>query len=128
MRAGAPSSLSHKALFMGFFKAGILGFGGVLPMARRLVFDDRRWLTQTDFNELFAVCQSLPGANITNFAAVFGMRHRGVSGAVAALAGLLGAPMAIVMLLSGLYVHYGALTPVRHALAGLAAAAAGLLL
>jgi len=120
--------LSHKALFLGFFQAGILGFGGVLPMARRMVVDERRWLTQPEFNELFSLCQSLPGANITNFSAVFGMRHQGVTGAAAALAGLLAAPMAIVMLLSGLYARYGTLTPVRHALAGLAAAAAGLLL
>jgi chromate transporter len=128
MRADPPQQLSHSALFMGFFQAGIFGFGGVLPMARRMIVDDRRWLTQVEFNELFAVCQSLPGANITNFAAVFGMRHRGVSGAAAALAGLLGAPMAIVMALAGLYARYGALAPVHHALGGLAAAAAGLLL
>lgn len=113
---------------MGFFQASIMGFGGALPMARRMIVDDRRWLSQTEFNEVFALCQTLPGANITNFAAVFGMRHRGVSGAAAALAGLLAAPMAIVMLLSGLYASYGGLPPVRHALGGLAAAAAGLLL
>ena len=97
-------------------------------MARRMIVDERRWLSQTEFNELFALCQSLPGANITNLSAVFGMRHRGVTGAAAALAGLLAAPMAIVMLLSGLYARYGTLAPAHHALAGLAAAAAGLLL
>jgi chromate transporter len=113
---------------MGFFQAGIFGFGGVLPMARRMVVDERRWLTQAEFNELFALCQSLPGANITNLAAVFGMRQQGVGGVAAALSGLLAAPMAIVMLLSGLYARYGTLPPVRHALVGLAAAAAGLLL
>jgi chromate transporter len=128
MRPEPPSRLSCNALFLGFFEASIFGFGGVLPMARRVIVDQRRWLTQVEFNELFAVCQSLPGANITNFAAVFGMRHRGIAGAAAALAGLLGAPMAIVMVLAGLYARYGTLPPVRHALAGLAAAAAGLLL
>ena len=128
MNAEPASRLSHSTLFMGFFQAGILGVGGVLPMARRMVVDDRRWMSQAEFNELFAVCQSLPGANITNFAAVLGMRHRGVTGAAAALAGLLCAPMAIIMALSGLYARYGTLAPVHHALAGLAAAAAGLLL
>lgn len=128
MRAQTSSRLSHTALFAGFFQAGILGFGGVLPTARRMIVDERRWLSQTEFNELFALCQSLPGANVTNLSAAFGMRHRGVTGAVAALAGLLAAPMAIVILLSGLYARYGTLPPVRHALAGLAAAAAGLLL
>lgn len=128
MRAQSSPRLSHSTLFAGFFQAGILGFGGVLPMARRMIVDQRRWLSQTEFNELFALCQSLPGANITNLAAAFGMRHQGVTGAAAALAGLLAAPMAIVMLLSSLYARYGTLPPVRHALVGLAAAAAGLLL
>jgi chromate transporter len=128
MCAEVTPRLSHSALFTGFFQAGILGFGGVLPTARRMIVEQRRWLSQTEFNELFALCQSLPGANITNLSAAFGMRHRGITGAAAALAGLLAAPMAIVMLLSGLYARYGALPPVHHALAGLAAAAAGLLL
>lgn len=113
---------------MGFFQVGILGFGGVLPIARRVVVDDRAWLTQAGFNELFSLCQSLPGANVVNFSAAFGFRHCGVTGAAAALAGLLVAPMAIILVLAGLYARYGALLPVRHALAGLAAAAAGLML
>lgn len=124
-----PPRLSHSALFLGFFQVGILGFGGVLPMARRVMVDERRWLGQTEFNELFSLCQSLPGANVTNLSAAFGMRHQGVTGAAAALAGLLAAPMAIVMCLSGLYARYGTLPLVRHSLVGLAAAAAaGLLL
>ncbi len=128
MRASTASPLSHSALFTGFFQVGILGFGGVLPMARRMIVDERRWLSQTEFNELFSLCQSLPGANVTNLTAVLGMRHQGVTGAAAALAGLLAAPMVIIILLSDLYGRYGTLPPVRHGLAGLAAAAAGLLL
>lgn len=123
-----PPKLSCVSLFLGFFQIGIFGFGGVLPMARRVMVDERRWLSPGEFSELYALCQSLPGANITNLSAALGMRHQGVAGAAAALAGLLAAPMAIVMVLSGLYARYGTLPPVRHALAGLAAAAAGLLL
>lgn len=125
MRAESPS---RRALFAGFFMIGIFGFGGVLPMARRMMVEERGWLGPDEFNELFALCQSLPGANVTNLSAVFGMHHKGVTGAAAALAGLLAGPMVIVMGLSGLYARYASLPPVRHALAGLAAAAAGLVL
>lgn len=113
---------------MGFLQVGVLGFGGVLPMARRVVVDERRWLSQVEFNELFSLCQSLPGANVTNLTAVLGMRHQGVTGAGAALGGLLAAPMVIIIVLSDLYGRFGTLPLVRHGLAGLAAAAAGLLL
>ncbi len=120
--------LSHLALFSGFFHAGIIGFGGVLPFARRIIVDERHWLSQAEFNDLFALCQFMPGANIVNFAFAFGARHRGVTGAAAAVAGLLAAPIVIVLALGGLYGRFGGLPPVQHMLGGLAAAASGLVI
>lgn len=120
--------LTHKQLFSGFFAAGIMGFGGVLPIIRRLMVDERRWLTQMEFNELFSLCQSLPGANVVNLSFAFGTREAGVTGAAAAVTGLLAAPVMIVLGLTWLYARYGAVGPVRHALLGLAATAAGLAL
>ncbi len=121
-------ALSHRDLFSGFFHAGIIGFGGVLPFARRIIVDEKQWLTQAEFNDLFSLCQFMPGANIVNFAFAFGARHRGVSGAVAAVGGLLTAPVGIVLLLGSLYARFGSLGPVQHTLAGLAAAACGLVI
>jgi chromate transporter len=121
-----PERLSHAALFAGFFQAGIIGFGGVLPFARRIIVERRRWMSQAEFNDLFSLCQFMPGANIVNFAFAFGARHRGVGGAGAAVAGLLAAPVAIVLVLGVLYGRFGGLAVVRHGLAGLAAAASGL--
>jgi len=120
--------LSHRDLFSGFFHAGIIGFGGVLPFVRRIIVDEKKWLNQAEFNDLFSLCQFMPGANIVNFAFAFGARHRGVSGAAAAVAGLLGAPIAIVLVLGGLYGRFGGLPPVQHALGGLASAACGLVI
>jgi len=120
--------LSHGALFSGFFHAGIIGFGGVLPFARRIIVEERKWLSQAEFNDLFALCQFMPGANIVNFAFAFGARHRGVTGAAAAVFGLLGAPIFIVLVLGGLYARFGGLAPVQHMLGGLAAAASGLVI
>ena len=45
-----------------------------------------------EFNDILALCQFLPGPNIVNVSAVFGMRVRGVAGALACLTGLLGPP------------------------------------
>lgn len=120
--------LSHRELFTGFFQAGILGFGGVLPVARYMIVEQRRWMTQAQFNDLFSLCQFLPGANIVNLSFAFGARQRGVTGAAAAVGGLLGAPVAIVLVLGALYARYGGLPVARHGLAGLAAAATGLML
>jgi chromate transporter len=128
MDGETASRLTHRALFTGFFQAGILGFGGVLPVARRMIVDQRRWMSQAAFNDLFSLCQFMPGANIVNFAFAFGARHRGATGAAAAVAGLLGAPVCIVIALGAAYGRYGALPMAQHVLAGLAAAASGLVL
>ncbi len=88
-------------LFLGFLKCSISGFGGVLPWARRMIVEDKRWMTPQEFNEGFALSQFLPGPNIVNFAVVFGSRIRGGLGAVAALIGLMGPPVVIVTILGG---------------------------
>ncbi|MBU6448572.1 MAG: chromate transporter [Rhodospirillales bacterium] len=124
----ARPKLTHAELFTGFFQAGVMGFGGVLPIIRRMMVDEKNWLTQMEFNELFSLCQSLPGANVVNLSFAFGTREAGPTGAAAAALGLMSAPVAIVLGLAWLYGHYGGLPPVRHALLGLAATAAGLAL
>ena len=116
------------ALFGGFFAAGMMGFGGVLPHVRRMIVEQRRWLGGADFTDLLALCQFLPGGNVINLAAAVGLRFRGLAGALAALAGLMSAPFVIVIALGLFYARFQEHPSVRHAFAGLAAAAAGLII
>jgi chromate transporter len=104
------------------------GFGGMLAWARRIMVERRRWFTAEAFNEAFALCAFLPGGNMVNFAVIFGARMRGPLGALAAVAGLLGPPMILIMAVGALYGHYGDLPALRRMLTGVAAAAAGLML
>lgn len=60
--------------------------------------------------------------------AAFGFRHRGLPGAATAVIGLLATPVTIIIALGLLYERYGSLPISTHALGGLAAAAAGLIL
>jgi chromate transporter len=114
-------------LFIAFATTALRGFGGTLPWTRRMMVDERRWMTAEEFNEAFSLCTFLPGANIVNLTVVFGSRVRGPLGSIVALAGLLGPPMVLVMAIGALYARFGDLPAVRHALAGMAAAAAGLI-
>jgi len=122
---GVPSS---RTLFFAFLVTGVVAFGGALPLARRMIVERKRWLTAAEFTELLALCQFLPGPNVVNVTVALGARFRGVPGALAAMAGLLAAPMAIAIGLGSAYARYSQLPAVRHAFAGLAAAAAGLIL
>jgi chromate transporter len=115
-------------LFLAFASMSVAGFGGILPWARRAVVEKHKWLTPEEFNEAFAFSQLLPGPNIVNFSVIFGSRLRGPAGAVVALVGLLGAPLVIVTTLAALYVSYGEIAWMQRILAGLAAAAAGLII
>jgi chromate transporter len=121
----APPTIG--ALFRGFLSLGLMGFGGVLPLARRMLVEERRWLGAGEFAELLGLCQFLPGGNVINLSVAVGLRFRGVAGAAAALAGLLAAPSVVVVLLGVVYDRFAEDPAVRHAFAGLAAAAAGLL-
>ncbi|RKP55699.1 chromate transporter [Pararobbsia silviterrae] len=114
-------------LFTGFLGLGLMAFGGAMPLARRTIVEQRRWLTSDEFTELLGLCQFLPGGNVINLSVAIGMRFRGVAGALAALLGLIGGPTAIVVALGVLYERTQNDPRVQHLFAGLAAAAAGLL-
>jgi chromate transporter len=113
---------------LAFAAISLSGFGGVLAWARRIMVERRRWFSAEQFNEAFALCAFLPGGNMVNFAVIFGARIRGPLGALAALAGLLGPPMILIIAVGALYAHYGDLPALRRMLTGVAAAAAGLML
>jgi chromate transporter len=113
-------------LFAGFFVIGMCGFGGVLPWARRMIVEQRRWLTQAEFTDMLGLCQFLPGGNIMNLTVALGARFHGVAGAVAALVGLMAAPVAIVIGLGAVYDVYADVAAVRRAFVALSAAAAAL--
>lgn len=124
IRETAPST---GELFRGFLILGLTGFGGVLPLAQRMMVEQRRWLTAAEFTDLLGLCQFLPGGNIINMSVAVGMKFRGVAGAVASIIGLIVAPTAIVVALGVLYDRAQSDPVVQRMFAGLAAAAAGLL-
>ncbi len=116
------------ALLVAFAGVSIFSFGGVLAWSRRMLVDDKQWMTPQEFNDILALCQFLPGPNIVNVCAVFGMRVGGIRGALACLVGLLGPSVAMMIAAGMLYRAFGALPELRGVLAGLAAAAAGMII
>jgi chromate transporter len=127
MSESPPQQPTLSELFVAFAVIALSGFGGVLAWARRMMVDERRWLSAEEFNEAYALCSFLPGPNIVNFSVVFGARVRGPLGSLTALTGLVGPPVVLVIILAALYDRFGDLPAVRHMLTGMAAAAAGLI-
>ncbi len=121
-------AISLRELFAGFFQIAISGFGGVLPWARRMIVEQRAWLNDAEFNEMLSLCQLLPGPNVVNLAICVGARFQGWRGSLVTFGALLVVPFCLVIGAGALYVKYGDLTTVRGAMAGVSAAAAGLVI
>lgn len=124
--SGPPKSCpTALQLFAAFAQIALSGFGGVIAWSRRVLVEDRGWLTPQEFNEVLALCQVLPGPNVVNVSVVLGARWAGLTGACAALLGLIGPPMVLMIIAGMLYRRYGEMPELKGMLAGVAAAAAG---
>jgi chromate transporter len=121
-----PRSLAD--IFFTFNALALQGFGGVLPVAQRVLVEQKRWLSQAQFVEMLSIGQILPGPNIVNLSLMVGDRHFGWRGALAALGGMLLLPLLIVLMLTALYTQFADLPLVSGALRGMGAVAAGLIL
>lgn len=95
-------------------------------MARRVLVEERAWFDDEAYAQYLGLAQTLPGANTVNLAVLIGDRAQGLSGALAALGALLAPPLALLILILGLYDRVEDLPAVRAALAGMASTGAGL--
>ena len=129
--ASAPSLLKaakrvgRRELFLGFLKIGVLGFGGVAPWARRVIVEERAWLSEEEYASLLGVGQILPGPNTLNLAVMVGDRFQGTLGALIAVAALMTMPLAVLMAVASLYERFAALPEVASTMSGTASAAGG---
>jgi len=122
-----PRPASLPDLFVSFTLLALQGFGGVLAVVQRELVDRKRWLTQEEFIEDWAVAQIMPGPNVVNLSMMIGARYFGLAGAMTALAGLLAVPLVVVLLLALLHARFADNPAVAGALRGMAAVSAGLI-
>jgi chromate transporter len=120
-----PTSLAD--LFVSFTVLALQGFGGVLAVVQREIVERKRWLTQEEFIEDWAVAQIMPGPNVVNLSIMLGARWFGPAGAITAVAGLLVLPLLLVLLLAAFHARYAGHPAVSGALRGMAAVSAGLI-
>lgn len=118
---------SKADLFWSFTVLALQGFGGVLAVVQRELVEKKRWMTQAQFVEDWAVAQIMPGPNVVNFCLIIGGRHFGLGGALASLAGLLLAPLAVVLILASVFGGVSDAAWAQGALRGMGAVAAGLI-
>lgn len=126
--AHSTPHVSLFALYRTFFWVGMFSFGGGLSAwLHREMVQLRGWLTDEQFFSGYGLSQVIPGVNSSNLAVYIGQHLRGTLGAVVALFGLLSAPFVVVIAAAVTYEHFLAVPGFQAAMAGIAAAAIGML-
>jgi chromate transporter len=128
MSTPSAHPVSLFALYRLCFVVGLFSFGGGLTAwFHREVVQVRGWLTDDEFFSGYALSQILPGVNSTNMAVYIGQHLRGAIGSTTALLGLLSAPFVIVIAAASVYHQLVALPGFAAIMAGVAAAAVGMM-
>ena len=96
-------------LFIGFFVANVLGYGGgpaSIPLMYREVVTNYEWSTAAEFSNILALGNALPGPIATKIAAYVGYDVGGVVGTIVALiATIVPSAVALIVLLKVLRKH-----------------------
>jgi chromate transporter len=99
----------HTDLFIGFFRSGMLGFGGgpsSIPLVQKEVVERYGWLTDDEFVDILAMANTLPGPIATKMAGYIGYRKAGISGLLVALFATMVPTVAIMISLIGVLTVY----------------------
>jgi chromate transporter len=105
-------------VFGRFLKFGLLAWGGPvaqIAMLRRELVDSEGWISSERFNRTLAVYQALPGPEAHELCVYFGYLARGRIGGVLAGLGFMLPGLALMLVLSWLYLSYGLASPIALA-------------
>ena len=91
------------ALFLSFLQIGSVGYGGgpsMIPLIREEVVNIQRWMSASDFIDVLAIANALPGPIATKMSVAVGFQVQGALGAIAATLGVvLPSTVAVILLL-----------------------------
>lgn len=119
---------SKTELFVAFTLMALQGVGGVLVIVQHELVNRRKWLTQAQFVEEWSVAQVMPGPNVVNLCLMLGGKYFGLAGALAAVSGLIVAPMLLVLTLAILFGGVSDSAVAQGALKGMGAVSGGLII
>ena len=109
-------------LFLTFAKVGVGTFGGgvaMLPMLEKEIVENKKWVTEEELMDYYAIAQCTPGIIAVNVATFTGKKVKGNIGGVAATLGIVFPSLVIIMLIASVLNEFAELEVVQHAFAGI---------
>lgn len=131
MEEQTPARFSLLSLFLVFVLIGGTTFGGgyaMLPILRREIVAKRRWVTDEELTDCFAISQCTPGAIAVNTATFIGYRQAGIPGGIVATAGVVSPSIVIITIVSICLQNLANIPQVQWAFDGIRAAVVVLIL
>ena len=114
-----------------FFRMGAVTFGGgyaMLPILRREVVQNHKWMTEEDIMDFYALSQGIPGIIAINVSVFIGYKQRGLLGGIAAALGMVSPCIIIISIISFFLSNFQDNPYVKRALAAISVCVAALIL
>lgn len=109
-------------LFFVFAKIGVMTFGGgyaMLPILQREIVEKKKWTTDEELMDYFAIGQCTPGVIAVNTATFIGQKKKGVLGGIVATLGVVFPSLLIISILAGVIEAFSHIQWVQHAFGGI---------
>ena len=122
--------IRYVQLFAAFFKIGLFTFGGgmsMLPMLQRELVESKKWLTEEEILNYFAIGQCTPGIIAVNVATFCGYKRAGLSGAIVSTIGIVCPSWIVITLIAGSISRFSDIVWIQRAMKGVYVAVAALL-
>lgn len=117
-------------LFLTFARIGVCTFGGgyaMLPILQRELVENKKWATEDELADYYAVGQCTPGIIAVNTATFVGRSQAGIAGGVIATLGLVFPSLVIIMVIAAFLQNFMHLSWVAHAFNGVRAGVVALI-
>lgn len=108
-------------LFWTFFKIGLTTFGGgyaMLPILQHEIVEKRKWATNEELTNYYAIGQCTPGVISVNTATFIGYKRKGIIGGIIATLGIISPSIIIILLIANLISSFADFPLTQHIFAG----------
>lgn len=109
-------------LFITFAKVGVMTFGGgyaMLPILQREVVEKKKWASEEELTDYFAIGQCTPGVIAVNTATFIGYKYAGIIGGIFATLGVIFPSLVIICALAGCISAFSDIAAVKNAFAAI---------
>ena len=109
-------------LFLTFAKVGVMTFGGgmaMLPILQREVVENKKWATDEELTDYFAIGQCTPGIIAVNTATFIGKKIAGIPGGIIASLGVIFPSVVIITIIAAVLSNFAEIAAVKSAFAAI---------